>query len=156
MKKINKRRRREYKTDYKARKNMLKAGLPRIIFRKTNKYITGQLIESNDAQDKVLSTFNSKQLLKKGWPEKLKGSLKSLPAAYLTGYILGKQINLKSEVIFDIGLRRSIAKSRIYAFAKGLKEAGIKIAVKEEVLPEVKADKIDIEKIKSEIGGKFK
>jgi len=33
------RRRREGKTDYKARLNLLKSGLPRVIIRKTNNYI---------------------------------------------------------------------------------------------------------------------
>ncbi|WP_255493114.1 hypothetical protein [Candidatus Nitrosotalea sp. TS] len=37
--------------------------------------------------DKVLSSAHSRSLLKKGW----KGSRKSIPAAYLTGYLAGKK-----------------------------------------------------------------
>ena len=54
MKKISRtvrRRRREAKTDYKSRLNLLKSGLPRLVIRKTNKFVTGQIIESEIAQD---------------------------------------------------------------------------------------------------------
>jgi large subunit ribosomal protein L18 len=39
MTKINRRRRREGKTDYSKRINLLKSGAPRIVFRKTNRYL---------------------------------------------------------------------------------------------------------------------
>jgi len=75
MKKISRtvrRRRREAKTDYKSRLNLLKSGLPRLVIRKTNKFVTGQIIESEIAQDKVIVSSSSRDLLKKGWPEKNK------------------------------------------------------------------------------------
>lgn len=129
------RRRREGKTDYKARFGMLKSGIPRVVVRRTNKYIISQIIISDVAQDRVVASFNSKDLMKNGWPEKLKGSLKSLPAAYLTGYGLGKNSKDYKEGILDIGLQRNISKSRLYAFVKGLIDSGFKIPMNEEVLP---------------------
>jgi len=75
-----KRRRRENKTDYKARRILLTSGLPRIVVRRTNKYYILQAVESDEAQDKVLATITSKDLLKNGWDAKAGGSLKSIPA----------------------------------------------------------------------------
>jgi len=95
MKKIGKtirRRRKEGKTDYKSRLGLLKSGKARVVARKTNRYFIGQIVISDIAQDKVIIGANSKELLSKGWPEELKGSLKSLTACYLTGFLLGKKI----------------------------------------------------------------
>ena len=87
-----KRRRKEYKTDYKKRFGLLKSGVPRIVFRKTNKYVSAQYVTSKEAQDKVILGISSKNLIKYGWPEISKGSLKSITASYLTGYLVGKKI----------------------------------------------------------------
>ena len=87
-----KRRRKEGKTDYKKRLGLLKSKKPRIVFRRTNKYLIVQYIESKEAKDKVIITITSKNLLKYGWPENATGALKSIPAAYLIGYLIGKQI----------------------------------------------------------------
>ena len=99
----------EGKTDYKARIGMLKSRKGRIVFRKTNKYIIGQYVESREAKDNVVAGANSKELLNYGWPESAIGSLKSLPASYLTGFLLGKKLSDKEikECIFDIGLIRN-------------------------------------------------
>ena len=129
------RRRKEGKTDYKARFGFLKSGKARVIVRKTNRYIIGQIVMSDVAQDKIIVGVISKDLLGHGWPESLKGSLKSLPAAYLTGYYLGKRSKEIKEGILDIGLQRNIPRSRIYAFVKGLKDSGFSVACDEESLP---------------------
>ena len=76
-----KRRRKEAKTDYGIRLKLLKSGVPRIVFRKSNRYIIAQYVTSNEAQDRVVVGITSKILLKYGWPEDMKGSLKSLPAS---------------------------------------------------------------------------
>src|SRR3989338_66668 len=105
MGKSIKRRRAEQKTDYKARLLFLKSGKPRLVVRKTNRYIIAQVVESSIAQDKVLFGVTSKDLLSKGWPKEKSGSLKSLPAAYLTGLMLGKMAKGKvKETILDIGM----------------------------------------------------
>ncbi len=135
--KVPKRRRREGKTDYRARIALLKSGKPRVVVRKTNRYIIAQLVKSKEAQDSVAIGVTSKHLLKYGWPQELSGSLKSIPASYLTGYLLGKKmlkIN-ESKAILDIGLARSTKGSRLYAVVKGLLDAGIEIPCSEKVLP---------------------
>ena len=89
MKKVAKRRRREGKTNYSKRIMLLKSERPRVVFRRSNKYVAGQYVESHDAQDKVIFGVDSRELLKYGWPEESKGSLKSVTASYLTGYLIG-------------------------------------------------------------------
>jgi large subunit ribosomal protein L18 len=153
-------RRKQHKTDYLKRLNLLKSGIPRIIFRKTNKYVISQYVESREAKDKILIGLNSKELLKYGWPKEATGSLKSLPASYLTGYLIGKKIlNQKlKQPILDVGMIRTLYKNKVYAFLKGLIDSGIEINCKEEAFPEesrIKGEhmkeKIPFDKIKSRI-----
>ena len=89
---IAKRRRREAKTDYVKRIKLLKSGKPRVVMRKTNKYINVQYVVSKEAKDDVKIGLSSKNLLRLGWPKEAAGSLKSLTASYLTGYLIGKEI----------------------------------------------------------------
>ena len=121
-------RRLKAKTDYKARLALLKSGKSRIVVRKTNRYIIVQIVESNNAQDKVLFGVTSKILLAKGWPKEKSGSLKSLAASYLTGLLVGKEAKEKTkEAILDFGMHRNIQKSRLYAVLKGIVDSGLKI-----------------------------
>ena len=129
------RRRKEGKTDYKARFGFLKSGMPRVVVRRTNRYLIAQIISSDVAQDKVIVEVNSKELLSKGWPKELAGSLKSLPACYLAGYLLGKKSKDIQKGILDIGLQRSISKNRLYSFLRGLVDSGFEIAHDEKVFP---------------------
>ncbi|MEK6873850.1 MAG: 50S ribosomal protein L18 [Nanoarchaeota archaeon] len=153
-------RRNENKTDYKLRIGLLKHDKPRIVVRKTNKYLIAQYVQSQNAKDKVLIGITSKELIKHGWPKESLGSLKSIPAAYLTGYILGKKIlnkHKKSESILDTGLQRNIHGSRIYALLKGLIDAGIEIPCNEKVFPsEDKLNGKNMEKDISDLVKKIK
>lgn len=154
MKKIGKRRKREGKTNYAKRKRLLESGKPRIVARKTNRYVILQYIESRAAQDYVKASVNSKILLKYGWPVENSGSLKSIPAAYLTGLIFGMKIKDLKKGILDIGMITSTKGSRIYAAVKGMNDAGAKIPCDEKMLPtEVSTErtKTFFDKIKSNI-----
>ncbi len=153
------RRRKEAKTDYKARFNLLKSGKARLVVRRTNTALIAQIVTSETAQDKVILTVNSKDLLTKGWPADKKGSLKSLPAAYLTGFLIGKKAkSLVKDIILDSGMHRNIHGSRIYSLVKGAKDAGLNIYVDENVLPKIERimsnkniSKSIIEKIKEKL-----
>ena len=160
MIKTLKRRRKEGKTDYGKRLKFLKSGKPRVVFRRTNKYFIAQYVKSQEAKDKIVFGINSKDLLKYGWPENVKGSLKSIPAAYFIGYLMGKKIaNKKLEKpIVDFGMSRTLNKSRVYGFLNGLIDSGIKINCKTECFPDEKRlkgehlkNKILFDKIKSKI-----
>lgn len=158
IQKTARRRRHEGKTDYKARFHLLKSGKPRVVFRKTNRYLIGQIVMSDIAQDKVIATVSTKDLLKYGWPEKLAGSLKSLPASYLMGCLLAKKSKEISSGILDIGLLSHVPKSRIYAFVKGLKDSGFDIPCKEDMMPDDKMlnRKDETAKLINQLKGKLK
>ena len=150
-----KKRRKQCKTDYGKRLKLLKSESPRLVFRKTNKYFIVQYVLSEEAQDKVSFGFNSKLLLKYGWPEEFKGSLKSIPAAYLMGYFAGKKI-LKDKLtqpIVDIGMIRNLHKTKFYGFLKGLIDSGIKINCKKEAFPE--EDRIKGKSLKKDFSKTF-
>ena len=155
-----KRRRREHKTDYARRLKLLKSGEPRIVFRRTNNYIIAQYIVSDEAKDKIIFGVNSKDLLKYGWPEKVRRGLKSVPASYLTGYLIGKQINSKKleKPILDSGMIQTLHKTKVFAFLKGVIDAGVNINCKKEAFPEEERiqgsslkNKIPFSEIKSKI-----
>jgi large subunit ribosomal protein L18 len=129
-----KRRRREGRTDYKLRLGLLKSGIPRIVIRRTNKYFILQVVESLEAQDKVIMTVNSKELLKNGWSKEKNGSLKSVPAGYLIGLLAAKKFK-KGKYIIDLGMARTISGSRVFAVVKGLIDGGLNINVDEKVFP---------------------
>jgi len=153
--KVQKRRRREGKTDYLKRLKLLRSGKPRILFRRTNSYIISQYIESVEAKDKIIISIDSRKLLDYGWPEDFKGSLKSIPASYLTGYLIGKQIKAKKlkTPIVDLGMIQALHKTKVYAFIKGLIDSGIEINCKEEAFPE--QDRIQGKNLKSDFSNKF-
>ncbi|MFA5857148.1 MAG: 50S ribosomal protein L18 [Candidatus Pacearchaeota archaeon] len=155
--KLDKKRRIEYKTDYHRRLGLLKSNSPRFVVRKTNKYVILQIIESKNAQDKVVFSANTKELLKHGWPKEKEGSLKSIPAAYLGGLLLGKKASsIKGRVILDIGLNPSTKGSKIYSAVKGLADSGIKINFDLEMAPPKEKIEGNGSKIDSKILNKIK
>lgn len=158
--KIDKRRRREAKTDYAKRIKLLKGNFPRIVFRRTNKYLIAQYVTSQEAQDRIELSSNSKELLRFGWPKEFPGSLKSISAAYLLGLLMSKKIKEKKlkKPIVDFGMIKILHKTKTYAFLKGLKDGGLDIACRKEVYPDEDRiegkhmkNKIPFEKIKSKL-----
>jgi len=143
--KVKFRRRREGKTDYVKRLAILKSGLPRMVIRRTNRYIVVQFIKFRQEGDEVVAYAFSKELRKYGWPY----SGKSLPAAYLTGYLAGlraKEAGIERAVL-DLGRYPSTRGSRLYAALKGALDAGIEVPHSPEILPE--EDRIKGEHISS-------
>jgi len=132
-----KKRRIKCKTDYQLRMGLLKSKTPRIVIRKTNKYIYAQVVETKEAQDFVKSTISSRDLIKEGWDKKYAGSLKSLPACYLTGLILAKKAG-KGKYIIDMGMIRNIKGSRVLAFVKGTIDGGLDINADKSAFPDEK------------------
>jgi len=126
-------RRRLEKTDYQKRLKLLSSGKPRLVVRKSLNYIIVQIIGFDKKGDKTLAGLTSKELKKLGW----KFACDNLPAAYLTGMLIGKRAMKKkiNEAILDAGLYSSTKGSRIYATAKGAIDAGLKLPIGEEILP---------------------
>jgi len=156
MIRVSKRRRIESKTDYGKRLKLLKSETPRIAFRKTNRYIIAQYITSKEAQDKIEIGMTSKDLMKHGWPKEFEGSLKSITASYLTGYLLGKEVSKKKleTPIIDLGMIRVISKNKAFAFMKGLADAGVEVNCPEENYPE--EERISGKNMKKDFSKTFK
>lgn len=129
------RRRQEKKTDYKSRFALLKSGSARFIARKSNRYLTAQIVETEQAQDRVIVGISSKVLLSKGWPPSY--AVNNLAAAYLTGFLLGKMALEKKikKAIFDMGMNRNIHKTKLYSMLKGAIDSGLTIPHNSEALP---------------------
>lgn len=126
-------RRREGKTNYAKRVALLKSNLPRLVVRFSNYMVRGQIIVYDVLGDKTILAVNSSELKNYGWD--LCG--KNTPAAYLTGYLLGKKAlkeNIKS-VVLDVGLKKITKGNKSFAFAKGAKDAGLEISIDPSVLP---------------------
>jgi large subunit ribosomal protein L18 len=126
-------RRREGKTDYRQRLKLLLSKKPRLVVRKSLKYITAQIVEFSENGDRVIASAYSKNLKKLGW----NFACDNLPAAYLTGLMIGKKALEKNinEAVLDIGLHTSTKGNRIYAVVKGALDAGLKVPCNEDMLP---------------------
>jgi large subunit ribosomal protein L18 len=126
-------RRRLGKTDYDKRLKLLLSRKPRLVVRRSLRYIVAQVIEFSKEGDKTLVSANSKELKELGWAF----SCDNIPAAYLTGLLVGKKAVRKGikEAVLDSGLYSSTKGNRIYAVAKGARDAGLKVPVDEVVLP---------------------
>jgi len=125
---VDLRRKREKKTNYKKRLKYLKSKKYRIVIRRSNKYITIQLVKYEENGDKTLLSINSKMLSKVGW----EGSFKNREAAYLSGYLFGMKC-LKEDLkegIIDLGLQNFNNKTgKLAAVIKGIKDSGMNIKV---------------------------
>jgi len=125
------RRLREEKTNYKKRGTMLMGKRDFITVNITNENTQVQILKPGMEGDKVVASAHSRYLLEKGW----KGSRKSVPAAYLTGYLAGKKALGKGakDAILYTGTRRYT--QRMAAALKGVVDAGVQVPVSEETFP---------------------
>lgn len=128
------RRKREGKTDYKKRLELLKSNLVRVVVRKSLRNIIVQAIEYQDNGDKTLFTVTSKELKEFGW----KGSGKNTPAAYLIGYLFGIKAKEKKihEAILDKGLYPTRKGIFTFAVLKGMTDAGLKVPHNPSIFPD--------------------
>ncbi|HID04226.1 MAG TPA: 50S ribosomal protein L18, partial [Aigarchaeota archaeon] len=116
--KVPRRRRREGKTNYYKRYIMVLSGKPRLVVRKTNKYIWVQIIIAKPQGDVTVAAAHSRELVKRyGWL----GGTKNTSAAYLTGMLAALRA-LKAGInyaVLDIGLHRPVRGARVFAALKG-------------------------------------
>jgi large subunit ribosomal protein L18 len=132
------RRRKEGKTDYRARKAFIVSGKPRLVVRSSINNITAQIIVAKPHGDEVLVSAHSRELTDKyGW----KAPRGNLPTAYLTGFLCGQKAKTQGtkEAILDIGLRSPSKGARIFAVLKGVLDAGVEVPHSEEKLPDEKS-----------------
>lgn len=155
-------RRREKKTDYGKRLEMLKSGDLRAVVRLSNNHARVQMVGYVDGGDETVVEAFSKQLREFGWDE----HPGNLPAAYLTGLLAGYRAQDEGieRCIADIGVYDREEGSRHYAAVKGLRDSGLGVPVDGEVLPEesrVRGEHIDdetaetFEKVREEISDRY-
>ncbi|MEM2878600.1 MAG: 50S ribosomal protein L18 [Candidatus Hadarchaeales archaeon] len=119
------RRKREGRTDYRLRLRLLMSGKPRFVPRISLKHVSAQVIESTEKGDKILASAHSKQLVKMGW----KGGCSNMPSAYLVGLLCGYRA-MKAGVrscVLDSGVTRPAGRSTIFSVLKGALDAGLEI-----------------------------
>ncbi len=109
---------------------MLLASTPRLVVRLTNTQVIAQLISFSPQGDKVIAAVNGKHLRDAGWTY----SGKNIPATYLTGLLIGKMA-LKTgskKGIFDTGVVTPLKGGRLFAFLRGVLDAGFSVPHGEE------------------------
>ena len=158
IRRVQFKRRRQHSTNYLARAKKLKGRVPRLVVRRTNRYILAQIVTSEIAQDKVIFTASSKELMKYGWPKTK--SIKNLAAGYLLGVLCAVKAK-KADIemaILDLGLFRSTKGNRIYAVVKGAVDGGLDVPHSEEILPPMERikrqdlkTKVDVDEIREKI-----
>lgn len=127
------RRRREKKTDFYLRRRLVLSGKPRLVVRPSSRHMVAQIIEAHPESDATVASSHSSELGSYGW----KGSTGNLPAAYLTGLLLALRAKSRGieGAIFDVGVKKTLAGSRVYAALKGTLEGGLAVSHEENVLP---------------------
>ena len=125
------RRLREEKTNYKKRGTMLMGRRNFITVVVSNENTQVQVLSPQMDGDKVIASAHSRYLLSGGW----KGSRKSIPAAYLTGYMAGKKAlgAGANNAILYTGTRRYT--QRMAAALKGVIDAGMEVPSDPETFP---------------------
>ncbi|MBS3144903.1 50S ribosomal protein L18 [Candidatus Woesearchaeota archaeon] len=127
-------RKRQGRTDYRARLALLKSRKPRFVVRRSLKHVLVQIIEYAPQGDHVLLTITSKELQKNfGWDI----ATRNTPAAYLTGMLAGMKAKEKKlkEAILDLGLQKVTHGSLIFAVVKGANDAGFSVPFNPATLP---------------------
>ena len=128
----NKRKRQE-RTDYKARLKLLSARKPRLVIRKALNNTLLQIIQLEPRGDKTLISASTRELLGYGW----KAHRGNVPSAYLSGYLCGLKAKKKglTTAVLDIGLLKAIPGSIPFAALKGALDAGLSIPHEDKILP---------------------
>ena len=124
-------RRKEQKTDYEQRLNLVDSDKPRVVVRLSNNHTRVHISRYNREGDENSAQTISKELEEYGWEH----HTGNLPAAYLTGFLAGHRADVE-EAILDIGLRKNSRKGRVFAAVQGMRDAGVDVPAGEEALPD--------------------
>lgn len=128
------RRRREDRTDYHQRLRLLKSGKPRLVVRISNRHVRVQLITLGPTGDQTIVEAHSRDLGSFGWD----APTSNTPAAYLTGFLLGKRAVNEgvSEAVLDIGLNSASPGSKVFSVQEGAIDAGLDSPHNDAVFPD--------------------
>ena len=129
------RRRREGKTDYHLRRELVLSRRRRLIVRRSTRYVVAQFIDAEAKGDITRVSAHSKELVSKyNW----RGGGSNTSAAYLTGLLVGLKAKQKgiTEAVFDMSRYTKSTGSRLFAAVKGVVDAGVSIPLGEGKAPE--------------------
>lgn len=142
------RRRREGRTDYRARLRLLKSGRPRAVVRFSRGRVLVALTTYHPEGDRILAAAESRELTRIGFPS---GRSVSTPASYLTGYLAGLRARAAGAdaAVLDVGLRRPTKGGRLMGALRGLLDAGLTIPHGEERFPS--ADRLNGSHLKTKL-----
>ena len=128
------RRRREARPNYHQRWRLLKSGKPRLVARKSNQHTTAQLVTRGQNGDETVVEASSEDLDEYGW----EAPTGNLPAAYLTGLLLGTRAVEAGveEAVLDIGLNTATPGNKVFAVQEGAIDAGLEIPHNDDVFAE--------------------
>src|ERR671932_2360877 len=124
-------RNRQRKTNYRKRASLLVSRRYFIVAKTSDQIVSCQFLKPTLNGDIVICSSHSRELRKYGW----KGSMNSLPACYLTGFLLGKKTLAKGSDNAILYTGRNSFTSRIAACLKGIVAAGVNVPVSEDTLP---------------------
>jgi len=129
------RRRRQGRTDYRLRRRLVISSRLRLITRGSLRHMTVQIARAGSKGDEILVSARSSELKKFGW----RGPPGNIPAAYLTGLLLGYRAKAAGveEAIVDLGLQSPSKGTRTFAAVKGALDAGFKVACEDKILPDI-------------------
>lgn len=132
--KVSHRRRREQKTDFKKRIELIKSGKPRAVVRISNNHTEVQVVSYEKEGDEVITGAKSFDLKELGWEH----HTGNLPSAYLTGLLAGQRAfdEEVEEAVVDLGLQMKQHGSRVFAAIKGLEDSGLEVNAGENAFPE--------------------
>jgi len=127
------RRRRQGRTNYRKRLRLLLSEKPRLVVRKSLKYVHAQIITYAPQGDVVFVQAHSRELRKLGW----EFSTKNVPAAYLTGFLLGVKTKDKhiNAAILDLGIYTKNKGNKLFALLQGAVDGGLTIPHSPDILP---------------------
>jgi large subunit ribosomal protein L18 len=130
------RRRREGKTDYRKRLALVKSGKPRMVVRRTNRYVIVQFIAFDPKGDKTMVMVDGPKLAKLfKWPSRA-----NTWSAYLAGLYAGKEAAKAGikEFVLDNGRYTASKGNVVFAALKGALDSGLSTNFKEEIIPSEK------------------
>lgn len=128
------RRRREGKTDYHQRRALIKSGAIRLIIRCTLNNCIVQFAKAEPKGDRIILSATSRELRNYGW----KAPCGNISSAYLTGFLAALKAKKDglTDAVLDVGIKKPVAGSKIYAGLKGVLDGGINIPVSDEIFPD--------------------
>jgi large subunit ribosomal protein L18 len=119
------------RTDYQKRLHLVSSKKVRFVVRKTDKRILAQAVEFGLKGDKTLASADSNDLKEFGFY-----GTNNTPSAYLVGYLIGKRVASKvKEGVLDMGRKTATKGSVVFACAKGINDAGVKVPLSPEAVP---------------------